>query len=316
MTYKNNLHSFGKLLINIKASKIGHIDNQVLFYALVLLFFCGLKKNEITSLKIKNLEYQGYKIIKINITPSGNSPMSESEEIVLTQKAEKTLKNYLGYLKKNYSIGAESPLFPKYFGKKGEKKLGRDLGRFSKFDGIGIRKIRKIAVTHYYRKVKKAGLNEQNSLTETAEQFRITEKSVNNILKDTITPAGRKRPTDQEQSINRILEIFDEIPIWEVSKSSFMKDLSEYIIEFNDTVDKLNNFAPNEIVKIKETFLNSLAVREIYLNPRSKAIYINIKGERRNQKPVNLQEAIESFVTKSENYDTEDLEKYFFGNRN
>ena len=314
MTYKNNLHSFGKLLLNIKTRKIGDIDNQVLFYALVLLFFCGLKKNEITSLKIKNLEYQGNKIIKINLTSSGNSRMSESAEIVLTQKAETTLKNYLGYLKKNYSIDAESPLFPRYFGKNGEKRLGRDLGRFSK--GVGIRKIRKIAVKHYYRKVKKAWLNEQNSLTETAKQFRITEKSVNNILKDTITPAGRKRPTDQEQSINRILEIFDEIPIWKVSKSSFMKDLSEYITEFNDTVDKLKNLAPNEIVMIKESFLNSLAEREIYLNPRSKAIYINIKGERRNQKPVNLQEAIESFVTKSENYDTEDLEKYFFGNRN
>jgi hypothetical protein len=314
MTYKNNLHSFGKLLINIKASKIGHIDNQVLFYALVLLFFCGLKKNEITSLKIKNLEYQGNKIIKINITPSGNSPISESAEIVLTQKAETTLKNYLGYLKKNYSIDPESSLFPRYFGKNGKKRLGRDLGRFSK--GVGIRKIRKIAVKHYYRKVKKAGLNEQNSLTETADQFRISEKSVNNILKGTITPAGRKRPTDQEQSINRILEIFDEIPIWEVSKSSFMKDLSEYITEFNDTVDKLNNLSPNEIAKIKEIFLNSLAEREIYLNPRSKAIYINIKGKRRNQKPANLQEAIKSFVTKSENYDTEDLEKYFFGDRN
>ena len=314
MPYKNNLHSFGKLLINIKASKIGHIDNQVLFYAVVLHFFCGLKKNEITSLKIKNLEYQGNKIIKINLTSSGNSRMSESAEIVFTQKAETALKNYLGYLKKNYSIDAESPLFPRYFGKNGEKRLGRDLGRFSK--GVGIRKIRKIAVKHYYRKVKKAWLNEQNSLTETAKQFRITEKSVNNILKDTITPAGRKRPTDQEQSINRILEIFDEIPIWKVSKSSFMKDLSEYITEFNDTVDKLKNLAPNEIVMIKESFLNSLAEREIYLNPRSKAIYINIKGERRNQKPVNLQEAIESFVTKSENYDTEDLEKYFFGNGN
>jgi hypothetical protein len=315
MTYKDNLHSFGKLLLNIKTRKIAHIDSQVLFYALVLLFFCGLKKNEITSLKIKNLEYQGNKIIKINLTSSGNSRMSESAEIVLTQKAETTLKNYLGYLKKNYSIDAESPLFPKYFGKNGEKRLGRDLGRFS--TGVGIRIISKIAVKHYYRKAKKAGLNEQNSLKETARQFRFKkEKSVADILKDTITPAGRKKTTDQEQSIHRILEIFDEIPIWEVSKPSFMKGLSELIAEFNNTVDKLKNLAPNEIVKIKASFLNSLAEREIYLNPRSKAIYINIKGDRRNQKPINLQEAIESFVIKSENYDTEDLEKYFFGNRN
>ena len=38
-----------------------------------------------------------------------------------------------------------------------------------------------------------------------------------------------------------------------------------------DTVDKLKNLSPNEIVKIKESFLNSLAEREIYSNPRSKA---------------------------------------------
>ena len=98
----------------IKTRTDNNIDGEVLYAALSLFTWAGMKKKEIASAKIQDIVYNGDNIIGININRDNNA-----DSIRLFGHPKQVLIQYLQYLNNSELYTTpDSPLFPVYYRRK------------------------------------------------------------------------------------------------------------------------------------------------------------------------------------------------------
>ena len=123
-------------LARLKNTKTKNIDTIMLHAALVLYMCAGLKKKEISEVKIQDVKYEGGRI-------SGIDPNSQGRNdnfVRLTGFPAQVLHEYLDHLRSSgkHKLSPNSPLFPDYEGDSGQKKLSRHLEKITAFSHWGF----------------------------------------------------------------------------------------------------------------------------------------------------------------------------------
>jgi len=176
------------LFNNVAQAKTANIDGVVLSNLLKLCYLCGLRKGELIGLSIKDVTQK--LVVKDTINIDGR-------EVILSSEAKTLLQRHIKYLKANgYRLYSSRPLFPT---RKKEPYKERTLqNHLEKYfsaisdEKIGLEKIRKAAICHFYDDLKKAGERPQACLEKTADFARISLRSTENLLLDQIQPTGAK----------------------------------------------------------------------------------------------------------------------------
>jgi hypothetical protein len=187
----------------IKHTQKPYIDGRMLWCVANLVFFAGVKKNEIAWLKIRDV-FNGNSITD-RIFQCGRrlkKPIQISNEVM------RILSGYIQYLRQNGArvLDPDSALFPDYSGKSGGRNLSRHLEDYK----TSFNDLRKTGINHYYQDLLRDGNDGNIALKGTASHFRMEERSVRNlVIKGTPSPAGRKKEEKQVLS-ERILHFFAE----------------------------------------------------------------------------------------------------------
>jgi len=207
-------------------------------------------KKEVSITKIGDIIYQGKKIQELIPGSFDNPPTLKRNSIPLTNNIIGILKKYIQYLSSVgvYDTSPDAPLFPKYDGEKGSKKLYRDLKKYLeevRFNNIN--EISRIGLMNYYRSLLKTGFNETDSIKKTAEQFRKEKNTVETIVKD-ITPNIKKSKFEE------LLSHWEEMQFLDFSNKNTIENYEQR--GFN-LIERIK--CKTEIkLKIKQTFLDAL----------------------------------------------------------
>lgn len=190
-------------LNNIRLNAPPKIDGRELSTALELIFSCGVQMNEIQDIKIDSLIYNKNNILTA-IQIQGNPPIN------VTDRARTILSIYVNYLQSNPKFFADSnpPLFPKY---RNVKAIQRDIDKFS--ENIRVQEIHKVGVKKHFKDLLDQGVNEKESLQDTAQHFRMTERSVKQLIDNKIQKAGIPKESDYDIELKAIHELMDYILI-------------------------------------------------------------------------------------------------------
>jgi hypothetical protein len=189
------------LLAQIRASQFKKIDGQVLSTALELIYECGLQMNEIQDINVDSLIYNESNVLTA-IQIKDNLPIN------VTDRARTILSAYVNYFESlpNYVAASNPFLFPKY---RNIKAIERDINKF--FGDIGVQEIHKVGVKKHFQDLLDQGVSEKDSLKDTAKQFRMTERSVKQLIDNKIQKAGLPKPKDGAIEIKILHEMIDYI---------------------------------------------------------------------------------------------------------
>jgi hypothetical protein len=241
MALEDDITAIDNLLQQIQESQVYRIDGTVLSTALLLIYQCGLQLTEAPEIRINDLNYNDNSEL-YSLTITGSTPIPFPAEV------KRRLQGYLTYLSdKGYPAIPRSPLFPKY---NDTKKIVRHLEKFSK--AIGIKEIRKVGIKRHHYLMKEQGLRDDAAIRSTANQFRMKERSVGQVINDNIQPAGRPKPTagaiEQDNLIAHIAK---------AEGLTSRHDPKALIIEFYEFIDK-SSFHENDIIGFKTIFIKAL----------------------------------------------------------
>jgi hypothetical protein len=111
--------------------------------------------------------------------------VKSEKKLKLNRNAKRTLDRHINYMKNNqYPVKGNDPLFPGYFGTKGVRKFSRHLRKAQKYNKVDVYDIHRAAITSFYNKC--------GDLAKTAKHFRVSERSIQEILDDKYhKPKGR-----------------------------------------------------------------------------------------------------------------------------
>lgn len=151
----------------IKNTALPSIDGKMLWCAANLVFYAGLKENEIPWLKVRNAFNQETDIV---ISPIRECGTNLKKPICLSNKVKEILKEYIQYLKADKpALDPNSALFPGYSIKQGGKKaLTKDLKDVS----LNLKELRRIGAGNHYWDLIRDGSDPGKATKETAIQFR------------------------------------------------------------------------------------------------------------------------------------------------
>jgi hypothetical protein len=235
-------------LARLKGSKIKKVDSIMLHAAMVLYMCAGLKKKEISEVKIQDVKYEGGRI-------SGIDPNSQGRNdnfLQLTGFPAQVLHEYLGHLRSSgkYRIVPDSPLFPNYEGDSGQKKLSRHLEKIPPFrigdftEKWDFNKLMEYGIADHYKNIIKSGRTHDEAIQSTARQYRFNERSV----VDNLTQ-NKKQIQD---SFEKLLKHWDELIIKKFSDQKEVETFREEGIEL------IKSMRIKGKRKIKEMFNNSI----------------------------------------------------------
>ena len=219
-----------KILINIENYNYKKIDWKILACAMRFVYHAGLQKNEIPRLRIGDVFDQQGKVrtttIKYKIT------------IPLIFHAK--LKRYYNYLNTGgYSTTPTDPLFPGYYSsganKENElKKIGLHLEKIDPDYNTLIHDLHKFGINNFYHRYAGA-----NALADTAEQFRITKKSVWASINGKITPAGKAPLKGRARLSYKQIEHVEKLDTLDRTDIEKIKDAIENCFDdYNSLPDK------------------------------------------------------------------------------
>jgi len=167
-------------LESIKIRNDTNADEEVLYAALSLFTWAGMKKKEIASARFGDIAYDGDDIVGINTNGNDNKNF-----IRLFGHPKQVLIQYLHYMSDSRSpeTTPDSPLFPDYDGQSGQRQLSRHIDKLGEGnEGLScsnewkLSDLREIGMVDYYNNVIENDFSESQALQGTAKQFRISER--------------------------------------------------------------------------------------------------------------------------------------------
>ncbi|MFC1814504.1 hypothetical protein ACFL0M_00895 [Thermodesulfobacteriota bacterium] len=212
------------------------------------------------------------------------------------------LSNYIQYLSSvdGYNTSSDAPLFPKYEGKNGDKTLYRDLEKpLKKVTFDNITEISNIGARNYYRSLLDRGHSQNESLKKTAEQFRKTENTIYQKVKN-ILP--RKKLT----SFEKVLIHWDEMLLVDFSNQSDVKKYELRGLKFIKGMKCKDDIKQS----INKTFLEAIKTQKKVFSASTSQPQISKK------KHVDfMRDLIELFKAAKIDYgpSSKIFEKYYFG---
>lgn len=187
----------------IKHTQKPNIDRKMLWCVANLVFFAGVKRNEIAWLKIRDV-FRGNNIAD-RIRQCGRKLI---KPIQLSNKVIRILSGYIQHLGQNGArvLDPDSALFDDYSGKSGERNLSRHLEDYK----TSFNNLRKAGINYYYQDLLRNGNDSNTAIKGTAKRFRMEERSVRNlVIKGTPNPAGQKKEEKQGLS-ERVMHFIAE----------------------------------------------------------------------------------------------------------
>ena len=235
-------------LTRLKNSKTKKVDTIMLHAAMVLYMCAGLKKKEISEVKIQDVKYEGGRISDIDSNLQG----VHDNFVRLKDFPAQVLHEYLDHLRSSgkYKITPDSPLFPNYEGDSGQKKLSRHLEKIPPFrigDFTGnwdLNKLMEYGIADHYQTEIKSGKTHDEAIQSTARQYRINERTV----VDNLTQ-NKKQIQD---SFEKLLIHWDELIIKKFSDQEEVDAFRE------EGIKLINSIQTKDKQKIIEMFNNSI----------------------------------------------------------
>ena len=245
MSLEDDITTIDNLLQQIQESKSGKIDGTVLSTLLTLIYKCGLQLDEVPEIRINDLNYnENNELRHIRIT--------DSTLVTIPDEVKRRLQDYLAYLSdKGYPSIPRSLLFPKYTD---TKKIVRHLKKFS--ERIGINEIRKVGIKRHCYLMKEQGLGAEAAIESAASQFRIKARSVDQVIKDNIQPAGRPKPTENDLILTKILHILDDTVLFASQEKA-----KELVINFVDIINTQKIFSKDGTFDVIKIFFTNVENR-------------------------------------------------------
>jgi hypothetical protein len=300
MSLADEIAEVDQLLQRVRAGQVSRVDSTILATALELAYRCGIHLDDLTEIKLEDLNYNHNNEIK-NITILGkNTPAIIPEEV------GRRLLDYLTYLRaNNYPLTRKALLFPGY---KYGKKIERHLKKFSK--EIGFKEIRNAGIKRHYDGLRKNGVRHEEAIKGTARQFKIGERQVGDVIQDKIQPAGRPKPIETDTD-----KLIDFIRRAESLHSK--EEAKELTRNFLDYFNSLNiDCSREDKIKWMKFFFKTIKDRLIQLENQAAR-----KQREQEQEKKPLREVIRDFVnSKIEQDNTKNslkisLEDYYFPER-
>jgi integrase len=277
---------------------------------LALYTYAGLKKHELSKAKIKDVRFNNNGGISGIVT---NSQGGNGNFVPLTGFPAQVLKDYLDYLRSSgkHNMSPNSPLFPNYEGKNGERQMNRHLKKVPPFkmgdilQDWNLDKLPEFGMADYYQNEINAGKTQDEAIQNTASQYRVTERTVTDNL------AQDKKET--QASFDELLKHWDEL----VTKNkSDQQEIDAFRDEGIRLIDKMRI---KDKDKIKEFFNKSIDdfMANLSLSQPHNAI--------NNKNPCDLKLALNNFAKATYNSreerearkrikkETEKMERYYFG---
>ncbi|MFZ0242692.1 MAG: hypothetical protein WAL90_13690 [Desulfobacterales bacterium] len=235
-------------LARLKGSKTKKIDSIMLHAVLVLYMCAGLKKKEISGVKIKDVIYTQGRISGID----PNSQGGNDNFVRLTGFPAQVLHEYLVYLRSSgkHKLSPNSPLFPNYEGDSGQKKLSRHLEKIPSYrigdftEKWDLNKLMEYGIADHFQNEIKSGKTHDEAIQSTARQYRINERTV----VDNLTQ-NKKQIQD---SFEKLLIHWDELTI---KKFSEQEEVDAFRKE---GIKLINSLQTKDKQKIIEMFNNSI----------------------------------------------------------
>ena len=205
--YQDDYRKIARFFRMVKRAQKGKHDGKVLEMAFKLVFYCGLKKNELIRIKLSKTIVNFYKIDKtadhrLNIKHRFKKDRDNSvfsRDIEIPEKARKLLKDYILHLSKrsktgpcSYHFDYASPLFPQsdgeentidlldYYMKRYTGKLNKSIG--STFKDFSFEYLRQAGIRYYYLRLLKKGYSPEDALEQTIDFSSNTKYHVRDIL--------------------------------------------------------------------------------------------------------------------------------------
>jgi hypothetical protein len=293
----------------LKSSKIKNVDSIMLHAYLTLYTYAGLKKHELSKAKIKDVRFNNNGGISGIVT---NSQGENGKFVPLTGFPAQVLEEYLDYLRSsgNHNLSPNSPLFPNYEGKSGERQINRHLKKLPPFEMGNISqdwnldKLPEFGMADYCKNEIRSGKTQNQAIQNTAGQYRVTQRTVTDNLdqKKKGTPA----------TLDELLKHWDEL----VTKNN--PDQQEIDAFRDEGIRLIDKMRIKDKDKIKELFNKSIDdfMANLSLFQPPNAI---------NNNPIDFKEALSNFAKATYNSreerearerikeETEEMERYYFG---
>ena len=184
--------------------------NQELYCAMMLVYLCGIRKNELVSIKIEDIKEQENCYL-INIDDK-----EEDLPIIVENEAYDILQKYLSNLEQDQKFQAESFLFPNYIGENGERKISRHLKKYPNF--FTVNQIQSAGIKAFDKDLSKTISNNNQRIKQVAKQFRKkSSQAVRDQLQNTIKPPGKTKDYLMQK---KLVAFYDEISML---KSPYIK---------------------------------------------------------------------------------------------
>jgi hypothetical protein len=214
-----------ELCERIEQGSTPFIDGNILSVLVMVCFFCGLKKQELIDLKIRDvINRDGNLLDIITIQKLG---------VPLTDDAKTILRRHLNYLQnKGYKRLRSSPLFPKKDkGSYTPKKLQYDLQEFLAPlpENIRLEKIRQSGICRYYDQLRDEGRSSRECIEKTSVFARSTKKHTTGILEGNIQKTGRK--------IHPVMRYLEEIEMCRFGSYSSQEERKRALEEIAKEID-------------------------------------------------------------------------------
>ena len=234
-------------LARLKSSKTKNVDSIMLHAALVLYMCAGLKKKEISEVKIHDVKYEAGRISDIDPYLQG----VHYNFVRLKGFPAQVLHEYLDHLRSSgkHKLSPNSPLFPNYEGDSGQKKLSRHLEKIPPFrigdftEKWDLNKLMVYGIADHFQNEIKSGKTHDEAIQSTARQYRLNERSV----ADNLTQ-NKKQIKD---SFEKLLIHWDELIIKKFS------DQEEVDAFRKEGITLINSIQTKDKQKIIEMFNNS-----------------------------------------------------------
>lgn len=158
-----------------------HIDLKVLSTAVKLVYYCGLKKNEIISFNIGDVRDTQGRIL--NEILAGEKIVDGCKvKLFLSDTAKEILREHLAYLKKRgYSLARNAPLFPTpsktHYNL---RQLGRHLDNID-MRGLRFEKIRQAGIRYFLHNLPDED-DRETRIAKMAKYARTSEKNIGRFI--------------------------------------------------------------------------------------------------------------------------------------